>query len=179
MRVQRRGVRVKERRERQRWRRHGAVGPERHQRRRACNQRTTRRRFAGVGRRAAAAAAAATATAVGASADDGHSGRKARVAEGILAVGPARDGAALVVQDGHADDALRRRRRRHVGRHVGRLQLGRQLTLPFVAPVLEPDLHLRIQPSFINLLVHNLFITQLSNHYSIQFIGINWFRHLN
>ena len=48
------------------------------------------------------------------------------VGEGMVAVGGGGgDGAALVVQDRNADDALTGRRRRHVGRHVGRFQLGR------------------------------------------------------
>jgi len=44
--------------------------------------------------------------------------------------------AGLVVQYGHADQTL------GGVRHVGRLDLGRHLTLPLVPPVLEPDLHL-------------------------------------
>lgn len=42
-----------------------------------------------------------------------------------------------MVQDGHSDHPL------GVG-HIGRLQLRGQLSLPLVAPVLEPDLHLRL-----------------------------------
>lgn len=50
--------------------------------------------------------------------------------------------ASLVVEDRHADDALAGGGCGHVGRHVGRFQLGRQLSLPLVSPVLEPDFDL-------------------------------------
>lgn len=48
-------------------------------------------------------------------------------------------GRVLVVKDGHAHDALSRG-----VAQVGGLQLGRQLSLPLVATILEPNLDLRL-----------------------------------
>ena len=45
----------------------------------------------------------------------------------------------VVVEDGDAHHAL------GGVRHIGRFQLGRQLTLPFVPPILKPDFHLRFR----------------------------------
>lgn len=72
--------------------------------------------------------------------------RRRRVVQllGVVGMGRRRYEPAgpLVVQDGHANETLGRMR--HV-RHIGCLQFGRQLPLPFVATVLEPDFHLRLR----------------------------------
>lgn len=88
-----------------------------------------------VRRRRSTAAAAADHYAAGAAADRGHRSGYAAVMV-MMVVVAGRLLAGLVVQYGHADQTL------GGVRHVGRLDLGRHLTLPLVPPVLEPDLHL-------------------------------------
>lgn len=77
---------------------------------------------------------------------------------GVLRFSPGVDGGiggrgrrrrrdVLVVQNGNADQPLAGGRRRHVGRHVGRLEFGRQLPFPLVPPVLEPNFHLTADKS--------------------------------
>jgi len=90
-------------------------------------------------RRTAATTTTATPTTASATTTSTHCGHRCGYAAVmVVMVVVAGRGllAGLVVQDGHAHQPLGR-----VG-HVGRLDLGRHLTLPFVPPILEPYLHL-------------------------------------